>query len=379
MNDHISGEDLAAYLDGRLSAQKKNGLESHFSSCPACLYELVETAGLMHGRDRIPARFLRQALGEKSAAGRPVLRLRLVFEVAAAVLVVVFIGYFFLRGNRFWPAPEGQKSSGVIEEKARPRNDGAAVSQGDASTTFRDAAAAPLKLAEHDRTDSLAADKKTNAAIDEDLPAASDGRMTAGKQKNALQKIVEETPQPALEKTNLPKKELARAAAEPQAVGAVQTDFAAKGQPAAKAMETITVEAEQNLEMFKETGAGAALPATPGKKLDAALMQKKIADKRSASPVRIEGDVDWPDLLNPELFSTWSWFQKKLVLELRINSAGIVTAVVASGKVDALVAKQGANEAKKLLFSVSEKKSRRARLVENEKPPNQAELDKSPR
>jgi hypothetical protein len=42
-----------------------------------------------------------------------------------------------------------------------------------------------------------------------------------------------------------------------------------------------------------------------------------------------------------------------------------------------LKAEQAESEVKKLLFSVSEKKSRRARLVANELPPNPVELDKS--
>ena len=47
MNDHIRGEDLAAYVDGLLSAEKKSELESHFSRCPACLDELAEIAAIM--------------------------------------------------------------------------------------------------------------------------------------------------------------------------------------------------------------------------------------------------------------------------------------------------------------------------------------------
>jgi hypothetical protein len=338
MNDHIRGEDLAAYLDGRLSADKKSELENHFSRCPACFDELVEIAEIMRGRDKIPAHFLSQALEEKSGALRPALRLRLVFEVAAAVLVVVFIGYFFLGGNRSWQALGGQKPSVVIEERVRRQDD---------------EAAAPLKLKQRNRAD-------TRKANNERVQAAAD--------RPRADSLVSAKKISAVVDKDLPKKELARTATAPVVVGAVQTDFAAKGQPTAQAMATKAAETEQNLETFKEPGAGAALPAAPGKKQDAALMQKGIADKRSASPVRIEGDVDWPDLLNPELIMAWSWFPKELALELQIDGAGTVTTVEASGNVDDRVAARGKNEAKKLLFSISKKKSRRARLVANDPP-----------
>ena len=210
------------------------------------------------------------------------------------------------------------------------------------------------------------------------MPAAKAGSVQTAGQENKLQEST----------------------AEPEAFSGVQTDFAAKDRRAVKGKTEAVAETRQNLEKQKNTGAGAARPIAlqeeklqdetsqlgaaaavlptakaaqsvlEDKKQGAALARKEIAGKDTLPPVRIEGDVAWTDLRNPELIFTWSWFRKDLILELRIDDTGTVTAVVPLGKTDPLLAKQAEKEAKKLLFSVSEKKLRRARLLANESPLN---------
>ncbi|TFG80273.1 MAG: hypothetical protein E4H23_03055, partial [Chrysiogenales bacterium] len=63
MNDHISGEDLAAYVDGMLVDKKRGELESHFSRCPECLEALAEIVDIQSSRVKVPGEFLQQALG----------------------------------------------------------------------------------------------------------------------------------------------------------------------------------------------------------------------------------------------------------------------------------------------------------------------------
>ncbi len=116
MNDHIGAEELAAYVDGELGAERKSDLESHFAGCPECLDELVEIAAIRRGREKIPAHLLTHALADTGKTARPVLHLRLVFEVAAVFVVVVFVGYLFLSGNRFWQTPAANTA-------ARPAGD----------------------------------------------------------------------------------------------------------------------------------------------------------------------------------------------------------------------------------------------------------------
>jgi hypothetical protein len=288
MNDHVTSEALAAYVDGLLSADEKSEMESHFSRCPECLDELVEIAAIVRGRDKIPAHFLKQALGEKNKRHKPVLHMRLVFEVAAAFVAVVFIGYFFLDGNRFW-------QSEVLSKMPSPgsKSDRFSAQAGNGGNI------APMSPAEAEQNREK-----------QDKPGTGAAQPTALQEE----KIQGETSQ-------------LRA-------------YAAVSQ-----------------------NAGTGRPASEDKKQDVALARKEIAGKRIMPLIHIEGEVGLGDLRNPELLFAWSWLPKGLTLELQIDGAGAVITVVPLGKMDPLAAKQAENEIKKLLFSVSEKKSRRARLV----------------
>jgi hypothetical protein len=368
MNDHISAEDFAAYLDGMLRPENKTELENHFSNCPACLDELLEIAEITRSRKKIPTEFLTKALGEKKVS-KSVLPLRLVFEVAAALVVVVFIGYLFLDNNRFWQIPEQQKTS-IVSDKAVQRKDAAVpAGAGEMAPQLtqkrgRDEADVDQRFA-----DAIVFAKRKSAVGDKGAPTAIAGAAQTRTQENQLQEIAAKQPQPVAEKINLEKKELARTETAPAVVGAVQMDFASKDQTAAKVMAKKAGKVEQNLE---EPGAGVALPIEANFKenklkdeeatLQSSVARKEIAAKKTLPPINIEGDVAWADLRNPELLSAWSWLQKGLALELQIDSAGCVTAAVALGKFEPLAAVQAEKEAGKLLFAVSKKKLRRARL-----------------
>jgi hypothetical protein len=354
MNDHVASEDLAAYVDGRLSIAKKKELESHFSRCPACLDELAEVAAIVPGRDEVPAQFLRQALGENSRTARPVLSPRLVFEVAAAVVAVVFIGYFFLGHDHSWQNPELQKTTSLTEKNIPPAVPADSL-RGRKSAQIpeqRQGRAEPEKAingrpeAETDRRPADAAfpEKKGHAAKDKGPPAGSIEAMENAPPENKFLAIGAEPPKTTTAGEGRLKEELDRTAAAPPIVGGVQADFAAKEQPAASVMDANAGSAKRDSQKQNHDEAGAA-PAP------------------RASPIRVEGDVGWADLRNPEIILAWTWFPKGLALELRIDVSGTVTAAVALGKTDAALAGQAESEARKLMFSVSKKKSRRARLV----------------
>lgn len=334
MSDHITGEDLAAYVDGLLSGQKKDDLERHFSRCQACLEELAEIASIMNRRDRIPPPMVKLALGEKGKAARPVMPLRLVFEVAAVFLVVVFIGYLFLSGNRFWQTPEEKKPSEVAAEDVRPTGPEASArererlpltaprpEQNAAKTkSMRGKNAEPLPAAP------LAIEKLAEVAVDKGLPAEESESPSVPTPEPRFRASVEEQARPAATKQSLPKKELERSASTSAAVGGVSLDSAAGDQKKASEMKGRTVAA-------------------------------------ALAPFRIEGEAGLDDLRNPELVSTWKWLQKDMVLELHIDGSGAVSAVFWPGRVEPFVGRQADSDVKKLLFSVSEKKLRRARLI----------------
>jgi anti-sigma factor RsiW len=81
-NSHLSVEELAAYVDGRLDTRDLERAESHLASCAECRAELVEIRAIV-------------AEGVAKQAPRPVLerygRLAGVLTAAAAVIIVAAI------------------------------------------------------------------------------------------------------------------------------------------------------------------------------------------------------------------------------------------------------------------------------------------------
>ena len=374
MNDHVRNEDLAAYVDGRLDTAGKSELEKHFAGCPQCLDELVDLAVIMGGRDRVPARFLEQALGDKNASAPAPLRLRLVFEVAAAVMVVVFIGYFFLSNNRFWQGPAKQTPSDMMREsKSLP-----AYGATDSFEEPAPPAVLPGKLTESDPMADDAQDRKkeSRTTVSKDIPPAAGQAMPAGQDKGALPQSAPAMPQPAAEVEGLLKPELQRVELKSKALDSSRLDAAARSRPTAQTMDLNAARNQQGRQQETQV-AVAAQTASPAKKQNEALSRNALSEKLAAYPVRIEGDVSWSNLQNPEQIISWSWFPKELVLELQIDGAGTVTAIVPSGKVEERLVAQAASEAQKLVFAISEKKSRRARLVAKDAPPDPAMEDSS--
>jgi len=337
MTDHIRSEELAAYVDGLLSAAGRSALESHIAGCPECLDELADVTALMNGRqEKIPARFLEPVLGEKNKSRRSILPLRLIFETAAALVVVVFIGYLFISGNRFWQTPEPGKPATVMEKDVRRVEPAAAA--------VRDQEGAPL-------------------------PAQKREPAGAGKMKGGLGETVDEK---VLADRSVLKKSESFAANKDLPKGGVEA--ASISEPEDKlqpCVEEQAAGANESGPQKKLARTALAPGAAAGATLETAAREKRDASAvKSAFPVRIEGEASISDLRNPELLSAWSWLQAGLALELQIDGAGAVVEAVAVGKFAPLAAMQAELEARKLLFSVSEKKLRRARLVADEKPPN---------
>ncbi|HSQ36186.1 MAG TPA: zf-HC2 domain-containing protein [Candidatus Binatia bacterium] len=368
MNEHVRSEDLAAYVDGSLSPEKKSGLENHFSRCPACLDELTEITAIRSGRGRVPADLLTLALGEKRHTVRHVLPLRLAFGVAAVFVVVIFIGYLFLTNDRFWQPVERQLPSDVMKAETGEPDSRAA----DRSKEPALPAAPPAEQVKTDRraAERRASEKKAGTAADKDLPAAAGQPPPAGHDPDALQEIAPLRSDTPAEMESMPKQEQSRTEAKSKVLGPARLDAAAGSRPAAQAADLSAAQAQQDRQQEKHA-VGFGQTTSPAKEIDEAQARAEIAARMALLPIRIEGDVGWFNLQNPERIVSWSWFPKDLVLELQIDPAGTVTAVATSGKADERLAARAADEAKKLIFAISEKKSRRARLVAQDAPPDQ--------
>ena len=101
--DSCPSFEIAAYLDGELAAHRELELESHFTSCTACLKELNHQKNFLNQLNsrlsseneiELPKDFTRQivANAESSVAGlrRPRERFNAFFIIAALLLFVLF-------------------------------------------------------------------------------------------------------------------------------------------------------------------------------------------------------------------------------------------------------------------------------------------------
>jgi hypothetical protein len=268
--------------------------------------------------------------------------LRLVFEIAAAFLVVVFIGYYFLGNNRFWQAESSQKEKAAapaskpvlqlppqvnqtiptLAGRVEPADDAKAKKM----PVEKNVMLAPGPLLPPEKKSAQAAAVKDQASV----PADEKQNREQG------QKLEEAAAQPIqVEADKMGDAQLLRSrSAEPAAVvGGVESSLAARGQ--------------------------SAQPAGKG-----------MAALAPRSPIRIGGDVAWGDLREPELLDGWSWFKKGMILELELDGSGVVTAVITVGQWERSTVARAEKAARQLTFSVSEKKSRRARISVSGSQPN---------
>jgi hypothetical protein len=391
MNDHVSVEDLATYVDGRLANARKAELESHFSQCGECLDALAEIVELQGGRARIPGEFLRQALGEKQAVRKRILPMRLVFEIAAAFLVVVVVGYFFLGGSRLRQAVGTQKemadasatrpvkSLPPVGEKKRPALVGG-VTRAEAAESNKmpvekkvEAAAVPLADSAGGKDQAAAFRSRESAVTDENELREQDQKLAAlpaltetDKMSDAQIEPSRSTPAPA-----------AAGVAQPALAARARTAMPEKKGKAYRAAPGRTGEFEALDEESFRSHSGEAAAISRARQLFLAAAGRPVAPgeiKMAAlaprSRFQLEGDVAWADLRDSEPLDGWSWFRKGLVLELQVDGAGEVTAVIPVGQWERSLAETAATAARQLRFSVSAKKSRRARISVSETSPN---------
>ncbi len=400
MNDHITGEDLAAYVDGILQGAPQAEIESHLSCCPECLAALAEIVDIQGSAVKIPEEFLRRALqatievpegsrrgsvlkvpaegalGEKPSPAKVVPPMRLVFGIAAVFLVAVLIGYYFL--------DRGRRETAVIGEKEMPRP---VVSAKDYRSL------APAAGTGKARKETV---ERTLPAQEAQAEAANGWRMEKKSVAGAAQavqpvappegKMVE--PAPLLEKAERPQAADAKDMALPReaegsAVGGVLGGVEA---PMDKDKENAGKLAVASVVPSK----GAAIEErmaprsrVPGSRVVADAMQLFLAvTGHAAAPpaveimgpakrpaMRIAGDVSRADLSDPGLLDSWTWFPAGLALELGIDAAGMVVAVVPVGPWDGQAAARAETAARELRFPASGRKSRRA-VLSRFVPPN---------
>ena len=108
MDEHPSGEEVAAYLSGRLSPQDRNDFDSHLADCRPCRQEVTSARELI--RSRTPRRRL-------ASVG--------IVAVAATIAVVLLSPDWFTRGNDDITRARNDQGTAPVAEEIRvvaPRN-----------------------------------------------------------------------------------------------------------------------------------------------------------------------------------------------------------------------------------------------------------------
>jgi hypothetical protein len=380
MNDHIAGEDLAAYADGALKGEAKAAAEAHLCHCPECLEALADIVFIREQRAKIPAEFLRRALtvpgegawqvpaggipGGKKVPSRPLVPMRLVFGVAAVLLVALMLGYFFLGGNRS-PRSGGAREersdlaaarSAVAKMEKAQRPAQVPLGRGGAAAAENDVKARSKRLKKEAPLEPAPAGKLASPAEAPSTarPLLADGEPEAAHQ----QELLAGGAQVRQEKDKSAAPNLAAAPAAAPRPGAA--DYALKGENGSRRQPAGTEGAAAEAVQIALAVSGRA----------AAPMRIRLAELPPASRIRINGDVSRADLRNPALLDEWSWFPDGGAIELAIAGDGRVSAVSLTGRWEASAAALARGEAAKLLFSASDAGLRRALLTRVDAPLN---------
>ena len=363
MNEHIAGEILAAYVDGTLSSEARQGAESHISRCRECRQALAEVVEIRGRRVKVPREFLSRALEvqvENSSLGnrissKNVVPLRLVFGVAAVFVVALAVGYLFLgRGGTGMPGSVERETTErtvalergrapVLAEKSEPARQDASVPDREAAAASdmkaetkpvsTDVVSGPLPAEEATPVASPAKEtrEQTAAAEDRAMPLRAEdgavgrviGRVEAIAEKDMAGEATMAAPAPA--KGGMAEKAKARrspSGGDVMAVDAIQLFLAATGRAAAP----------------------------------------RLLRMEAAPAVRFAGDVEQEDLLDPWSPAGWEWLPDGSALEMTIAADGSVRTVELLGQWETNAAARAKAAAMKLTFSVAGRETRRVVL-----------------
>ncbi len=381
MNEHVSGETLAAYIDDRLEKGKRPGVEAHLSRCRECRQALADVAEMLANREKPPAEFLRRGLktsgagdtGRQDVPGQRPLILRPAFGVAAVFLVAVIAGFFFLgRGRLELPRPVEREMS----ERRAPKGKDMKPARDEAALP---AAAAP-EMTVADRSDAARSEKGGGPELKKKLAAETPRSLPP-----PVSPLPEAAPVAAPVERELArqadKSELIRynemeegvingvlggvdAQMEKDRGGEMKSALAKKAPPRpadSGAPMTTARRSRSTAGLNAVSGALQIFLATSGRA--AAPLNLDIVELAAGPLVRIEGDVARGDLLAPGLQDIREWLPEGSVLQVTIGADGRVTAVELLGEWEPDAAVRAKQAAGKLVFTPARQEARRAILL----------------
>lgn len=380
MNEHVSGEILAAYVDDRLEKGQRPGVEAHLSRCRECRQALADVAGMLANRENPPAEFLRQGLkacpavaaGHRDAPRRRPLLPRPAFGVAAVFLVAVIAGFFFLgRGRVELPRSNERGMAGQLAAKgeaAEPGRDEAApaiAAAPEMAGRGRSRAASPGQAAGPGLKKKLAAETPGSvppppAALPEATPSAQPVDRDPSRQADKAEPTRYDEMEEGMSGGALGDVE---APAEEVRAGEMKAAFAQKAlpRPAGNGSSVAASRRSHSTVLLGATaGALQVFLATSGRA--SAPLNLAIVELAAGPLVRIEGDVTRDDLLAPGLQDIGAWLPEGSELRVTIGADGRVTAVDLFGDWDPAAAMRAKKAAGRLVFTPARQETRRAIL-----------------
>ncbi len=364
MTEHVNSEALAAYIDGRLDGRRRNEVEAHLARCRECRRELADVAALLAGREEVPGEFLEKALGDSAgrAVSRRPLLLRPAFGIAAALLVAVAAGFFFLgRGRVALPPAAGggaATETGAWQEGLQAGGEGSAATDPDGKAFAPDRSGPQKEKKSADRAPGRQEKNEAAPIADADFqaPVETDKDEAAGKgavdseEEARLRESVRQEAQPAGGESRLGA--AAKAAPAPLPPLADRLDASRRAmagqvaEPGQRPMRAVA----RALQLFLTASGRAAAPADLG-----------MVEAVSAPLARIEGEAA-ADLLPPGLAGVGDWLPAGASLEVTIDAQGRVLAVDLLGEWEEVAASRARREALGLAFAPGGAARRRAVL-----------------
>lgn len=365
MTEHVNGEALAAYIDGRLDRKQRGEVEDHLGHCRECRRELADVAELLAGKEEVPGEFLEKALGASAdrAAWRRPLLLRPAFGIAAAFLVAVAAGFFFLGRGRVAlpPAAEGGAAaqSGAAHGDLQAGGEKLAATQPDGKAAppsrsgprkEKKIAGRALELQERNEAETVA-DAAFHAPAETDKDEDAGKGAAASEEKARLRESVRRETPPAGGESGLGMAAKAAPAPLPPLPDRLDASRRAVAEQGAEPGRRPMRAAAGALQLFLAASGRAAAPPGLG-----------MVEAFSGPLARIEGEAA-ADLLPPGLAGVDDWLPAGAALELTIDARGRVLAVTLLGEWEEEAAFRARREALELAFAPRSAARRRAVLL----------------
>jgi hypothetical protein len=316
MSDHISEEELAAYIDGTIAPKMRPAFERHLTGCDRCLGDLADLAEILKMPVPVPENLLKSALSRFPAGAgeqepkqrRFLLPHRRILQVAALFAMALLLGYLLIVER---PSVVSTRKAPEISDRETARADiplPAPTDKKEASQSFP----IPAKI------------EKKSAARRGQLPAEQAKANAPMREKDELRSSREEES------------------------GKQKEKFAVARQ--------VRVEAQKG-QLSKGPSPQARFQTQQDQAIAVAVQEV------SPPPVAIDGDVTLRDLQNREILAEFLRFPEPLTARIDVDSQGKVIEVILETRV--------APEQKiplqeligKMKFTPSEKEVRHARLT----------------